>query len=166
MNTAMKVLTAIIVLGLGTMLPYSWGQGVPGEATDAVADEVTAIGERSPKSLREDVLRAEDAVYSLFNDLNDDDAYDVVCKNQAKIGSQIPQRVCLPKVLRDFEPDDSRDGDSRLTSAKLEAEQAQHQRVLREKMLGLAGEHPELLQALQRRYALAKRLEDAQSGQP
>jgi hypothetical protein len=162
MNIAMKTLTAVIVLGLGTTPLCSWAQGDTGKA----ADEVTAVGERSPKSLRAAVLQAEDAVYGLFNDLNDDDAYDVVCKNRAEIGSQIPQRVCLPKVLRDFEPDDSRDGDARLTSARIEAEQAQHQRVLREKMLGLASEHPELMQALQRRYALAKRLAEAQAGQP
>jgi len=162
MNTATKTLAAVIALGLSTTPICSRAQGTTANEGAAAADEVTAVGERSPKSLRQDVLQAEDAVYSLFNELNDDDEYDVVCKRQTKIGSQIPQRICLPTVLRDFEPDDVRDGDSRLASARVEAEQAKHQRLLREKILGLADKHPELLQALQKRYALAKRLEEEQ----
>ena len=47
---------------------------------EEIIDEITVMGARELASLRAELIRADDAVYDLYNNLNDDDAYDVICK--------------------------------------------------------------------------------------
>ena len=153
MNPDMKTLTVVIVLGLSSAPLFSQ------EGEDA-RDEITVVGAPSLASMRADLVRAEDAVYALFNELNDDDAYDIICRKETKVGSQVPYRVCLASILRDTEVEEALDEDTGTVSVSRKASQSRHQKTLMEKMRQLAIENPELLEALKTRLALKKRLEE------
>jgi len=127
------------------------------ETLEAI-DEITVLGARSLGSMRAEVVRAEDVAFALFNELNDDDAYDIVCKKETRIGSQIPKRVCLARMYRDAVAEAAEDEPGILMTVKVTGS-AKHQEILREKMRVLANNHPELRQALQQRLDLAKRFE-------
>ena len=60
------------------------------------ADEVIVRGRAGPK-LRIELERVENAVYERFNALNSRDELDIVCMNDAPLGSHMPVRECLPK---------------------------------------------------------------------
>jgi len=149
----MKTLTVVIVLGLSSAPLFSQ------ESEDA-GDEITVVGAPPLKSIRADLVRAEDAVYALFNELNDDDAYDIICRKETQVGSQLPYRVCLASILRDTEVEEELDEDAGTVSVSRKASQSRHRKILTEKMRQLAIENPELLEALNTRLALKKRLEE------
>ncbi len=62
------------------------------DETSESIDEITVLGVRDLGALRAEITRAEDEVYDVYNDLNDNDDYDIICKLRAPIGSQIKQR--------------------------------------------------------------------------
>jgi len=49
------------------------------EELDAAIDEITVVGARQLGAMRAEVELAEDQVFALFNDLNDDHGYDIIC---------------------------------------------------------------------------------------
>jgi hypothetical protein len=128
---------------------------------DATIDEITVVGARSLGAMRAEVTMAEDQVYALFNDLNEDDRYDIICKKEARIGSQIPKRVCLARMYRDALAEETVDEDSGFVPAGTMTRSSKHQKILQEKMRALAMEHPELLQALKKRRALDQEFKQA-----
>ncbi len=147
MNTVMKTLTVAIVLVLSAAPLFSQEKG-------GAVNEATVAGTPSLEAMRAELERVEDVVYAIFNELNDDDAYDVICKNETKIGSQIPQRVCLARVFRDSVVEDSLDEDTGTISVSRKGSSSRHQKILAEKMRQLASENPELLEALKIRLLL------------
>ncbi len=153
MNTVMKTLTVAIVLVLSAVPLFS-------QETGTAVNEAAVARTPSLEAMRAELERVEDVVYAIFNELNDDDAYDVICKNETKIGSHIPQRVCLARVFRDSVVEDSLDEDTGKISAMRKASLSKHQKILAEKMRQLASENPELLEALKIRLLLKKRLEE------
>lgn len=129
---------------------------------DKAIDEITVVGARDLALIRAEVMVAEDAVYSLFNDLNDDDGYDIICKMETRIGSQIPKRVCLARMYRESLAEATVDAtDAAGLVVGNMTRNAQQQKILQEKMRALAIEHPELLAALRERYALDQKFKAA-----
>ena len=63
-----------------------------------VLDEITVRGERTFFSIRSQIERAEDNMYSLFNELNSDDDFDIICRER-KRNSHIARRECEPVFL-------------------------------------------------------------------
>ena len=124
-----------------------------------IVDEVTVLGVRELADLRVEVVRAEDAVYSLFNDLNDDDRYDIICKRETRIGSQIPRRICQARMFRDAVAEAAEDvAEGELMGGAM-VNSSKHNAILREKMAALASEHPELLAALKKRLEASEKFE-------
>ena len=128
---------------------------------DATIDEITVVGARTLGAMRAKVTMAEDQVYALYNDLNEDDGYDIICKRETRIGSQIPKRVCLARMYREALAEETVDEDSGFITAGRVTRSSRHQRILQEKMRTLAREHPELLQALKKRHALDQEFKQA-----
>jgi len=56
---------------------------------DAI-DEIVVMGGRSLTLLRHEVTQAEDVFYDRYNLLNEDDRYDMICKDETPIGTRIP----------------------------------------------------------------------------
>jgi hypothetical protein len=67
-------------------------------------DEVIVEG-RSLGALRSEIIRAEEAVFARFNDINSDDEFDIDCRMEIPLGSRIPRRVCRANYWRDVEVD-------------------------------------------------------------
>lgn len=129
---------------------------LPGEE---IIDEVTVLGIRELADLRAEVIAAEDVVFDLFNDLNDDDRYDIICKKETRIGSQIPKRICQARLFRDAvaaQAEEVVEGEI-LPGVKVNA--AKHNEILRKKMAALANEHPELLTALKERLETSRKFQ-------
>jgi len=123
-------------------------------------DEVTVVGARSLANLRLEVVRAEDNLYAIFNSLNDDDRYDIICKKETRIGSQIPHRVCLARLFRDAMPEAAEDDVLVGIHIRNMPGAKKHMKILKEKILAIAAMHPELLAALNERHKLSKKFQE------
>ncbi|RYG81027.1 hypothetical protein EON77_07880 [bacterium] len=51
--------------------------------------------------LRKAIDAAEDRAYARYNELNDDDAYDIECTDRAPTGRRLTGRYCEPKYVAD-----------------------------------------------------------------
>ena len=69
----------------------------------ASIDEITVMGARSLLTLNHQVERAEINFYERYNEVNTDDRYDVICKDAVHVGSRIPVRECIPRVVREMQ---------------------------------------------------------------
>ena len=98
-------------------------------------------------------------MYAVFNTLNEDRQYDVHCNMERKsITSRLKVQVCKPQfesgiTISQF--DGSGDAINIDNSIRLPgSEIRKHQKILKEKMLRMAEESPELADAVYRRAAL------------
>jgi hypothetical protein len=126
----------------------------PSAEDRALVEEVIVIGLRPMTSIRQEIANTEDLIYETFNELNNDDAYDIICTREAPIGSQIPRRVCRSGFMVESETAafmdflDTGYGEVSLSRQRLVLE---HQREI---MAELANKNPDFLQLLKRRWAL------------
>lgn len=124
---------------------------------EAMIDEITVIGAPELLALRVEIVRAEDEIYRIFNELNEDDDYDMICKHERPVGTHIARRVCRARLYRESMAEDARramDGDP-MTGAMINTKK--HNEVLQEKLRSMALEYPELAEAVQKRYVLRQK---------
>lgn len=142
------------------MAVQAHAQGADSDAADngEAIDEIKVIGSRPLATIRAEITLAEDQVFTLFNELNDDDGYDIVCRKRARIGSRIPKRVCLARMYREYIEDETVDYGGQFPIGKMPGA-ARHEKIFLEKLERLANENPEFLRALAKRYSLIKEYE-------
>jgi len=75
---------------------------VPVIAEETVLDEVVVKGTRLWK-LREDMVKTEEKFYALYNELNENDDFDVNCQMEAPLGTRLKKRVCRIAFYEDAE---------------------------------------------------------------
>lgn len=124
-----------------------------------ILEEVIVIGQGSASTIRRELFNAQDIVYDMFNELNQDDAFDMVCDKEARIGSQIVYKVCRPRFLLTAESNayvDWRDGG---WFGVNRAEMRNKSLRQREIMADLANKNPQFLSLLKKRLALRKAYE-------
>jgi len=63
-----------------------------------ILEEITVRGNQTFISIRNQIERAEDNMYTLFNELNSNDDFDIFCRNRNR-SSHIAQRECEPMFL-------------------------------------------------------------------
>ncbi len=150
---------AVLVLALCPLVASAQTDNAEVDEVQDTIDEITVLGQRTIGTIRAEMVAAEQVVYDMFNELNDDDDYDIICKKETRIGSQIPHRICLSRRYRDKlaeatveESDGMQMTVGGMTSNK------KHQKIMMEKMRALATAHPELLDALRERYRLESEL--------
>jgi len=102
------------------------------------------------KSMREAIEDAEDHAFELFNELNTDDDYDIVCHREEPTGSRISVRNCrarfVDRLLRESTQEAfSLGGGLPATLPLLEIER--HMALLAAKVEALASEHEVFLEA-------------------
>ncbi len=122
-------------------------------------DEVTVMGSRSLRSLRREMIETEDNIYAIFNSLNHDDDYDIICRKETRIGSQILYRVCKARLYREKVAEAAEDYVDGNAHYGVKLNEQKHYEILREKMRVLAAENPQLVEALRERLALQKQYE-------
>ncbi len=114
-------------------------------------EEITSYGRKSLLSFKVEMVAAEETYYDLYNRLNDDDAFDVICKKASPNGakSRFARRICKARFEWEAISDNDRD---RLQAGFFP--QANQASVLRKKLMvldkmeKLANENPELREAL------------------
>jgi hypothetical protein len=94
-NTNLALLVAILVLPMAAV-----GQDEETStrlaSVDEPIDNIVVSGQKSEATLLQELWKAEDDFYSLYNSLNDDGLYTVRCVDEAPIGSRIKVQVCRP----------------------------------------------------------------------
>ena len=133
------------------------------ETVEAAAD----YRDKSLRTLRQEAEAAEANFYSVFNSVNDDSKFDVVCEKTAALGSRRKVHQCKPGFLRKYEADlASRKNDnfggfggSNLPPvSQIKTQQEQFQK----KLSAAISENPEMLTALNE-FANAKRILESES---
>ena len=98
--------------------------------------------------MRLELYKAEDRFYQLYNVLNDDDDFDILCRKEAPVGSHILRRVCKANFERLPDADDATVLRMGLGAAPGEIVKVKKRAELMEKMERLVTDNPELLDAL------------------
>lgn len=161
--------TAGLLLSLFYAVSVSAQAPVTDPANPEAAEEVIVTGQRSTLQLRLELMEAERAAYSIFNQFNDDRRFHISCNVDARTGSRFKRQLCQAEfeiqAMRGHAQDyletmPSTPGDGRIPSQAIqqhlpvEMQLARHQKAYREKMRQVAEEHPEFLDALARYAAL------------
>lgn len=116
----------------------------PANGSESI-DEVVVVGEAQLDDLRLKLYTAEVEVYDLFNDLNDDNEFDVSCEQKAPVGSHIKQRYCQPRFVARLYNEALRErGSNRISPSQYNRKQEEFQAI----METLANENDDLLKAL------------------
>lgn len=95
----MKHFLVLLVTSLWlTSLLAQQPQDIPESEDEPVEflESITVTGTKSLSSMRFEIQRAEDNLYSMFNELNRSNDMDIVCRIVQKANSQLRQRVCEP----------------------------------------------------------------------
>lgn len=91
MKTTKIVLGELVVLGLMAIFAMSAG--------NAAEQEQIVIEDLTVPQLRAEIEKIQTEYYNVFNRLNDDDEFDVVCQKFTPTGSNIPQIGCEPTFV-------------------------------------------------------------------
>ena len=162
----MRAVCLIVLVAMGAP---AWGQNAaPAPAPVpqiAGADEVIVRG-RTGNRMRVEIERVEDAVYERFNALNSRDEFDIVCMNDAPLGSRMPVRECLPQFALTAERRVAQDvlrrmqGDAFVSNSQIHfMRMDQKGAELVAEMQRLAREDEQLLRDLQRLAELRESLD-------
>lgn len=139
-------------------------------AAAAGVEEIIVEG-RSNAVLRERLVIAQDKFYSVFNEINTIDEFDIHCRMHATTGTRIPQRICLPNFEDRL---NAEKGQAVLAALRGEAfgtdwqspESEMQNKIaqLQEHMQQLAREHPELIEAMAELYEAMQAAEPRRHG--
>lgn len=134
-----------------------------GEAP-AELEPLTVTGARTRLAVQREMYAVQDQAYALFNELNTEDDYDIICRTERPWGSQFTHRVCQARFEREAR--------SRAALEFLQALEADggvyhvnRQEIDRkyehnkELMANLANTHPEFRELLEKQYALRQEFE-------
>ena len=122
------------------------------QVSDRPIEEIQVLGTRTLYSIRMEIVDEENKIFSMFNELNSDDRFDILCDNIAPTGSHIKQRVCEPRFVTETRAQMTQDyvrGIGMLVgSSDLEVETAMEREELEKEHLRIAVEYPEYLEML------------------
>ena len=142
--------------------------GIP-QASDRPIEEIQVLGTRTLYSIRMEIVDEENKIFSMFNELNSDDRFDIFCDNIAPTGSHIKQRVCEPRFVTETRAQMTQDyvrGIGMLVgSSDLEVETAMEREELEKEHLRIAVEHPKYLEMLTELTNLRDTLESRRNDQ-
>lgn len=91
METTKTVLGELVVLGLMAIFATSM--------VSAAEQEQIVIEDLTVPQLRAEIEKVQTEYYNVFNRLNEDDEFDIVCQKFTPTGSNIPQIGCEPTFV-------------------------------------------------------------------
>jgi hypothetical protein len=153
-------------------------QGVPpteytfdSDAREYILEDIIVKGEGFLRSLRVEMIRAEDLKFEIFNTLNSTDEFDITCEWRVFLGSNISTRFCDVGYMKK-----ARTGDIGLSmdnylmenganytqllyrsDHQLTGEFAHKTEALNKEMVELGSKHPSLAKAMINEYELKQR---------
>jgi hypothetical protein len=111
-------------------------------------EEVIVTAPRSLRAMRAAIEEAEDFAYSMFNELNTDDDYDIICHREEPTGSRISYRNCRARFVDRLLRESTEEAFLLEVSQPLPLQEIQrHMQILQEKIEALAEQNPGFLQA-------------------
>lgn len=125
----------------------------PATTQEEEIDEVLVYGARSLTLLRQEVTVAEDRFFDIYNELNEDDRYDIICETRRPIGTRIGVRECKAKFVRDAEVEATQgalmmtDIAANVTAQPIRTSSKDYE-ILKEKLQTFSVSNPELQEAL------------------
>lgn len=137
-------------------------------ASAAGVEEIEVIGQRNLLALRMQVEAAQEEVHLLFNDLNTDDDYDIVCKFQERYFSKMKEKICMPQYAWDIRAEEGRTfadkvqgiANAETAPANLKIDYSEPR--LKEQMIEALRNSPELFDAIVKHATLMEELSNAQ----
>ena len=139
-------------------------------ASQRPIEEIQVTGERTLLTMRNEIIREEENLYRIFNELNSHDRFDIKCKVERRTWSYILARNCYPKFFTDlrraensfalsefrqaFGPDGVDSALFNMGMGKIKNDRAIRElaagdyQALSEEMLRIASENPEYLNIL------------------
>lgn len=137
--------------------------------SDRPIEEIQVLGSRTLYSIRMEIVDEENKIFSMFNELNSDDDFDILCDNITPTGSHIRQRVCEPRFVTETRARMAQDfmlGIGALNeSSDLGVETKLQQDELEKEHLRIAAEYPEYLEMLTKLMNLRATLETRKDDQ-
>ncbi len=132
-------------------------------------EEIEVTGQRPLRFLLRDIERAEEHMYGLFNQLNDNSDFRVVCRSVIVTGSKIPDRECVPAYIDRERSRNAQDflqlGILQKPDEQIWFENRHKQEAFNTKIRELALEHPELARSMLDLHAKRQELEALQARQ-
>lgn len=150
--------TILALLGAAIALPLAGVAHAEGSSNDQAIDDIVVVGKKSQSELRREVFESEEDFYALYNELNDDDEYDVKCFYETPTGTRIKNHVCRAKFISDsYKAHANRNqGDAtRISQQDNNPALAEKTKKFQEKLESLIATNPEL-QARLARYNTAR----------
>jgi hypothetical protein len=116
-----------------------------------------------------EVEAAQEQVHLLFNDLNTDDDYDIVCKTEDRFFSKTKQKICMTRFAWQARADEARIFADKVQGLPTAEITSANQRIdmsepaLKEQMVEALRNSPELFDAIVRHAQLMEELAEAQA---
>ena len=135
-------------------------------------DEITVVAPRSVVVIQRQIERADIAMYEIANTLIDDPMYKVYCRLESFAGTRLKQRVCQPAFesrLMEAAWEDERmmgrmgEGNYTFSYDLPKAEVREYREKLKQKLIELAADNPNLADAIYKRAQLQRDYELARS---
>ena len=153
----MRAFCLIVLAALGAPALGQNAAPAPAPVPQVAGAEEIIVRGRTGRQMRVELERVENAFFERFNALNSRDEFDIVCLNEAPVGSHMPVRECLPKFALTAEQRAAQDilrgmqgsqysGGTQIHFMRLE----QKSQELTAEMQRLAREDEQLLRDLQR----------------
>ena len=111
------------------------------------------VAKKSLKQLRNEFYASEEAFYELFNELNDDDQYDVRCYYERRTGTRIKNHICRARFVSDAFSAHAARNKGKLSSVSTQGSDPEFVRQsaeFEEKLSTTVANNPELLAALEK----------------
>ena len=90
MHTILGLIAAILAMPMAVAAP-----------DQEPIDDIVVVGKKSMSELRRDVFESEEAFYEIYNQLNDEDEYDVRCFYETPTGTRQRNHVCRARFITD-----------------------------------------------------------------
>ncbi len=129
-------------------------------------EQITVTSEQSFFLMRSQIEAAEEALYSTYNDFNEDDDFTVVCRKTNWTHTRIQEQQCWPKFFDDIlEQENSQfflggSFDMPISINQLANMHSNRFEELRANIMRVAQEHPEVAEALLRKGYLEQVYEE------
>jgi hypothetical protein len=132
-------------------------------------EEIEVIGQRNLLALRMQVDAAQEQVHLLFNELNTDDDYDIICKTHDRYFSKMKEKVCMPAYAWEIRAEEGRtfadkvQGIANAETAPANLKIDYNEPRLKEQMVEALRHSPELFDAIVKHATLMEELAEAQA---
>lgn len=124
-------------------------------------DEITVTGKETVPRLRGQLRRLDEAFFRRYNELNDVDDFDMICKRETWVGSQMPRRVCRSRLHRERLSESATDmlNENGIMSPVSESWRSRHYDKVRDNVTRVLGEDAALAGMMAERAAIRRRIE-------